>query len=155
MLGNTTSSGIPDLIFQVQCNQKEHKVTTDMTKGFFIIKDNEFISKIVLQVIDLSEERITHKGCGYPWCVSTLEGALWQFSGPILCYQCRTNHNIVDMTQGCDQHTDTKLTTLIFNRLGFVAQHYYREDKTLMGKSITLPHTLTLLTVPTKPPLPH
>ena len=62
MLGDTTSSGIPDLIFQVSCNQVEHKVTADMTKGFFIIKGNEFISKSVMQVNDMSEERITHKG---------------------------------------------------------------------------------------------
>ena len=53
--------GIPNLIFQVQWDQVEHKVTTDMTKGFFIIKGNEFIRKSVLQFIDLSEEIITHK----------------------------------------------------------------------------------------------
>ena len=80
-----------------------------MTKGFFIIMGNKFIRKSVLQVIDISEDRITTKGCGCPNCVSTLEDALWQFSGPILCYQCRTNHNIVDMVQECDQHTNTKL----------------------------------------------
>ena len=36
------------------------KITTDMTKGFFIIKGNELIS--VMKVNDMSEERIPHKG---------------------------------------------------------------------------------------------
>ena len=87
MMGNTTSLGIPDLIFQVSCDQEAHKVTSDMTKGFFSIRGKEFIRKSVSQVNDISEMRITTRGCGYEGCVSTLEDALWQFSGPILCYQ--------------------------------------------------------------------
>ena len=55
-------------------------------------------------------------------CESTLEDALWQFSGPILCYQCLGTNNTVDMVDGCGQHTDTKLTTFIYNGLAFVAQ---------------------------------
>ena len=81
--------------------------------------------------------------------MSTLEDAL--FSGPILCFQCQTTHNTVDMIEGCGQHTDTKLTSLILNGLAFVAQHYYRESKTLMGKSITLPHTNSLQNCPNQP----
>ena len=45
-------------------------------------------------------------------------------------------------------YSGPNLTTLNFNGLGFVVQHYYREDKTLMGKSISLPHTNTLLNSP-------
>ena len=38
-------------------------------------------------------------------------------------------------------HTDTKLTTLVFNALSFAAQHYYKECKSLMANNTTLPHT--------------
>ena len=95
--------------------------------------------------------RIKTSGCGCEGSESTLEDALWQFSGPIICYQCRGTHNTVDMTEGCGQHTDTKLTTLIFNGLAFVAQLYYKECKTLLGKNITLPHTNSLQNSPTQP----
>ena len=94
----------------------------------------EFIRKSCAQVNDISELRIKTKGCGYDGCESTIEDALWQFSGPIIYYQFRGTHNTVDMTEGCGQHTDTKLTTLIFNGLAFVAQLYYKECKTLLGK---------------------
>ena len=76
IMGNTTSLGIPDLIFQVKCDQEEHKDTPDMTKGFLTIQGKEFIRKSVSQVIDISEERITTTDCGYEGCVSTLEDAL-------------------------------------------------------------------------------
>ena len=127
MMGNATSQGIPDLIYQVSCDNEAHKVTSDMTKGFFSISGMEFIRKSCAQVNDISEMRIKTKGCGYEGRESTLEDALWQFSGPILCYQCRGTHNTVDMIEGCGQHTDTKLTTLIFNGLAFVAKLYYKE----------------------------
>ena len=65
---------------------------------------------------------------------------MWQLSGAILYYQCRSQRTIVGMEQGCDQHSDTQLSTLV-NVLGFVANHYYKEAKVLMGKDVTLPHT--------------
>jgi hypothetical protein len=48
------------------------------------------------------------------------------------------------MTEGCEIREDTKLTTLIFNTLYSVANHYYVECKKLMSKSVTLPHTTLL-----------
>ena len=57
----------------------------------------------------------------------------------------------VYIIEGCGQHTDTKLTTLIYNELTFMAQVYYRECKTLMGKNITLPHTNSTQDSPTFP----
>ena len=47
MMGNTTSLGNPDLIYQVSCSNEAHKVTSDMTKGFFSISGKEFIRKSV------------------------------------------------------------------------------------------------------------
>ena len=38
MTGTTTSQGIPDMTYQVSCENEAHKVTPDMTKGFFTIK---------------------------------------------------------------------------------------------------------------------
>ena len=48
------------------------------------------------------------------------------------------------MTQGCETHEDTKLSTLVMNGLAVVADHYYRECKTLMSREIRLPHTTLL-----------
>ena len=93
-----------------------------MSKVFFSISVKEFMRKSCAQVNYISELRIKTKGCGYDACESTIEDALWQFCGPILCYHCRGTHNTVDMTKGCGQHTDTKLTTLIFDGLAFLAQ---------------------------------
>ena len=81
MMGNTTSLGIPDLIYQVSCDNEAHKVTSDMTKGFFSISGKEFIRKSCAQVNDIYEMGIKTKGCGYEGCESTLEDALWPFSG--------------------------------------------------------------------------
>ena len=53
MLGNTTSLGIPDLVSQVSCDIEAHKVTQEMTKGFFTIQGKEFIRKSVSQVINI------------------------------------------------------------------------------------------------------
>ena len=89
MTGTTTSQGIPDLIYQVSCDIEAHKVTSDMSKGFFTINGKDFIRNSCAQVNDISELGIKAKGCGYEGFESTLEDALWQFSGPILCYQCR------------------------------------------------------------------
>ena len=89
MTGTTTSQGIHDMIYQVSCENEAHKVTSDMTKGFYTIKGRDFIRKSCAQESDISEMGIQTKGCGYEGCESTLEDALWQFSGPILCYQCR------------------------------------------------------------------
>ena len=33
MTDNTTSQGIPDIVFQIRCDGEAHKVTTDVTKG--------------------------------------------------------------------------------------------------------------------------
>jgi hypothetical protein len=48
------------------------------------------------------------------------------------------------MTEGCEIHEDTKLTTLVFNALSTVANHYYAECKKLVAKAVTLPHTTLL-----------
>ena len=95
----------------------------------------------------VNEMRIKAVGCGYTGCESTMEDALYELSGPILCYKGRSTKATVKMTQGCETHEDTKLTTLVFNALSSVANHYYKECKTLMSRSITLPHT-TLLNGP-------
>ena len=101
MTDNTTSQGIPDIVFQIRCDMEAHKVTADVTKGYSVIQGKDFIRKSVLQVNDISESRIKSVGCGYAGCVSTTEDALFELTGPILCYQCRTTNSIVDMTQGC------------------------------------------------------
>ena len=93
-----------------------------MSKGFFTINGKDFIRKSCAQVNDISELGIKAKRCGYEGCDSTLEGALWQLFRPILCYQCRGTNTSMDMIEGCGQHTVTKLTTLIYNGLAFVAQ---------------------------------
>jgi hypothetical protein len=92
MTDRTTSTGIPDLVFHIGCDNENHKVTEDMQKGYFIIQGHDFIRKSVLQVNELSEQRIGRVSCGFVGCVSTMEDALFQLSGPILCYKCRSTN---------------------------------------------------------------
>ena len=146
MVEHTTSTGTPDLVFHIQCDNEEHKCTQDMStgKGYFIIQGHIFIRKSVMQVNEISEVLIRNAGCGYSGCTSTLEDALFQLSGQILCYKCRSTNASVDMRDACDIHEDTKLTTLIFNALATVANFYYFECKKLVAKAVTLPHTTLL-----------
>ena len=65
MTDRTISTGIPDLVFHIGCDNENHKVTEDMQKGYFIIQGHDFIRKSVLQVNELSEQRIQAIGCGF------------------------------------------------------------------------------------------
>ena len=121
MTDSTTSKGIPDIVFQIKCNQEAHKVPEDVTKGYFVIQGRDFIRKSMLQVNEISEMRIKAVGCGHAGCESTMEDTLCELSGPILCYKCRSTNTSVEMTQGCETHEDTKLTTLVFSALSMVA----------------------------------
>ena len=47
MTDSTTSKGIPDIVFQIRCDVEAHKVTTDVTKGYFVIQGKDFIRKSV------------------------------------------------------------------------------------------------------------
>jgi hypothetical protein len=136
MTDNTISTGIPDLVFHMRCDIEDHKISEDMQKGYHIIEGHDFIRKSVFQVNELSEQRILKVGCGFAGYTSTLEDALFQLSGPILCYKCISTNSFVEMTEGCEIHDDTKLTTLIFNAISSVANHYYVECRKLMSKSV-------------------
>ena len=127
MVNNPTSNGTPDLVFHIPCDNEDHKCTQDMStgKGYFIIQGHSFIRKSVMQVNEISEVLIKNTCCGYTGCTSTLEDALYQLSGQILCYKCRTTNASVDMKEACDIHEDTKQTTLIFNALASVSNFYY------------------------------
>ena len=85
MTDRTTSIGIPDLVYQIRCDQEAHKVTEDVTKGYFVIQGRDFICKSVLQVNEITERCIKAIGCRYNGCESTVEDALYELSGPILC----------------------------------------------------------------------
>jgi hypothetical protein len=98
----------------------------------------------VFQVNKISETVIKNVGCGFVGCTSTIEDALFQLSGQILCYKCRSTNSSVEMTEGCEIHEDAKLTTLVFNALSTVANYYYAECKKLVAKAVTLPHTTLL-----------
>jgi hypothetical protein len=100
MTANAISTGTPDLVFHIKCEIEDHKISEDMQKGYHIIQGHDFIRKSVFQVNELSEQRITRSGCGYVGCTSTIEDALFQLSGPILCYKCRSTNSFVEMTEG-------------------------------------------------------
>ena len=144
MTEQTIFTGTPDLVYHIKCDNEEHKYTEDMQKGYFIIQGHLFIRKSVFQVNEISEAVIKNVGCGFVGCTSTIEDALFQLSGQILCYKCRSTNSSVEMTEGCEIHEDTKLTTLVFNALSTVANFYYAECKKLVAKAVTLPHTTLL-----------
>jgi hypothetical protein len=87
MVDSPTSTGTPDLVFHIPCDNEDHKYTQDMStgKGYFIIQGHIFIRKSVMQVNKISEVLIRNASCGYTGCTSTLEDALYQLSGQILC----------------------------------------------------------------------
>ena len=126
-------------MFHIKCDKYDHKFSEDMLKGYFIIQGHVFIRKSVFQVNELSEQIIRKVGCGFSGCTSTMEDALFQLSGPILCYKCRSTNSSVEMAEGCEIHEDTKLTTLVFNALSSVANHYYAECKKLMSRGVRDP----------------
>ena len=67
MTEQTTSTGTPDLVYHIKCDNEEHKCTEDMStgKGYFIIQGHLFIRKSVLQVNEISEAVIKNVGCGF------------------------------------------------------------------------------------------
>jgi hypothetical protein len=127
MTDMTISTGTPDLVYHIKCDNDDHKYTEDMQKGYFIIQGHLFIRKSVFQMNEISETVIMKVGCGFAGCTSSIEDALFQLSGQILCFKCRSTNSSVEMTEGREVHEDTKLTTLVFNALSSVVNHYYAE----------------------------
>ena len=41
MTDDTTSKVIPDIVFQIRCDVEAHKVTKDVTKGYFMIQGKD------------------------------------------------------------------------------------------------------------------
>ena len=48
MTDRTTSKGIPDIVFQIRCDQEAHKVNETVTMGYCVIQGRDFIRKSVL-----------------------------------------------------------------------------------------------------------
>ena len=148
MAGGTISTGIPDLVFHIKCENESHIVLEDLKKGYMIVQGRDFFRKSVFQVNEMSEEIISRVGCGYEGCTVSIADCLYTMSGQILCYKCRSTNSSVEMTEGCEIHEDTKLSTLIFNGLAAVSNFYMNECRKLMAKAVTLPHTTLLNTNP-------
>jgi hypothetical protein len=100
MTDMTISTGTPDLVYHIKCDNEEHKYTEDMQKGYCIIQGHLFIRKSVFQVNEISETVIKKVGCGFAGCTSSIEDALFQLSGQILCYKFRSTNSSVEMTEG-------------------------------------------------------
>ena len=72
MTGGVVSTGVPDLMFHIKCENEDHRVLEDMQKGYHIILGRDFIRKFVFQVNKLSEQIITKSSCGYAGCTVTI-----------------------------------------------------------------------------------
>ena len=130
------SVGIPLLAIIVQCPEHADKVDGKLNASCFHILGKDISRKSVKEIKAYIDEKVELTGCGFLGCTVTLGEALDSDLEmmQIHCYSCPDN-TLVDITEGCRIHEETKATYLAL----VVAMKFSKWYYNLMVNNTTLP----------------